>query len=115
MIAPPSGRVANIAHPEDVLNTINKITHILCTVVMTAFVLTRVYAKWKIFPPFALDDWCCIITYFLSLGHIATAFGMCYCVPRNPLRPCPADRTGHQVWDSVVAASICGRSHQNST
>lgn len=87
VVPPPPGQVANTVHPDDVLNTINTITHILCTIVMTPFVLARVYAKCRIFPPFAIDDWCCVITYFLSLGKFASSFGRCACTPSHPPRP----------------------------
>lgn len=36
----------------------------------------RVYTRWKIVPPWLLDDWCCLISFVLSILYSSTALAM---------------------------------------
>lgn len=53
---PPPGVMPDFANPVDVLHTVNLVAQILSIVLVSVFVLLRVYAKAVLAPPFLLDD-----------------------------------------------------------
>lgn len=44
-VPPPEGQTSNLAHPKDVLHTVNLATQLLCIVVVTIFVVIRIWIK----------------------------------------------------------------------
>jgi hypothetical protein len=44
-VPPPVGQISNFAHPKDVLHTVNLATQVLCIVVVTIFVVIRIWIK----------------------------------------------------------------------
>ncbi|KAJ4388800.1 hypothetical protein N0V93_006260 [Gnomoniopsis smithogilvyi] len=73
---PPPGRVPNFEHPEDVLHTINFVSQVLAVALITPIVGLRLWTRWRITPPFLIDDWFCLIAYILSILYSCTAFAM---------------------------------------
>jgi len=55
-IPPPPGVEPNFENPEDILHTINLVSQILSMVIMTPFIIIRVYVKIWVAPPFLPDD-----------------------------------------------------------
>ncbi|KAK8111999.1 uncharacterized protein PG998_008456 [Apiospora kogelbergensis] len=55
-VAPPPGVTPNFENPDDVLHTVNLVAQILSMVIMTPFIVMRVYVKLRVAPPFLLDD-----------------------------------------------------------
>lgn len=53
---PPPGRIPNFENPEDVLHTINLVSQILAVAITTPIVALRLWVRWKINPPFLIDD-----------------------------------------------------------
>ncbi|KAK6849075.1 hypothetical protein PG995_012908 [Apiospora arundinis] len=75
-VPPPQGVTPNFENPEDVLHTINLASQILSMVIMTPFIIMRVYVKIRVAPPFLLDDWACCIAWVLAEGYSVTALMM---------------------------------------
>lgn len=44
-VPPPAGQTSNFAHPKDLLHTVNLVTQVLCIVVVTIFVVIRIWIK----------------------------------------------------------------------
>lgn len=53
---PPAGKVPNFEDPEDVLHTINLVSQILAVTLITPVVALRLWVRWRITPPFLIDD-----------------------------------------------------------
>lgn len=44
-IPPPAGVKSNFSNPKDVLHTVNLVTQVLCIIVVTIFVVIRIWIK----------------------------------------------------------------------
>ncbi|TQN69657.1 hypothetical protein CSHISOI_05834, partial [Colletotrichum shisoi] len=73
---PPEGVVPDFQNPKDVLHTINLVSQILSIVMVSLFMMLRVYAKTYIAPPFHTEDWVAVVAWILSLGYSATGLVM---------------------------------------
>ncbi|KAK6221262.1 integral membrane protein [Colletotrichum tabaci] len=73
---PPEGVVPDFQNPKDVLHTINLVSQILSIVMVSLFMMLRLYAKMFIAPPFHTEDWVAVVAWILSLGYSATALVM---------------------------------------
>ncbi|WQF80653.1 hypothetical protein CDEST_05667 [Colletotrichum destructivum] len=73
---PPEGVVPDFQNPKDVLHTINLVSQILSIVMVSLFMILRLYAKMFIAPPFHTEDWVAVVAWILSLGYSATALVM---------------------------------------
>ncbi|PVH90799.1 hypothetical protein DM02DRAFT_402610 [Periconia macrospinosa] len=61
--SPPTGKVPNFEHPEDVLNTINLVSQILAVATVTLFVFVRLFIKTVIVPPFLIEDCVLVVAW----------------------------------------------------
>lgn len=53
---PPPGVTPNFEHPKDVLRTVNLVTQTLSIAIVTAFVLLRIFARYRIARAYKPDD-----------------------------------------------------------
>lgn len=58
-IPAPAGVVPNFADPEDVLHTVNLVAQILAIILFTPVVGLRLWVRWRVTPPFLIDDCMC--------------------------------------------------------
>ncbi|TDZ16249.1 hypothetical protein Cob_v010881 [Colletotrichum orbiculare MAFF 240422] len=73
--APPPENVSpNLQHPTDVLHTVNLVSQLLAAVLVSFFMVLRLYVKTSVEPPYHTDDWMALIAWILSLGYNAAAF-----------------------------------------
>ncbi|KAG6253495.1 hypothetical protein E4U23_007661 [Claviceps purpurea] len=71
---PPEGVTPDLAHPDDILRTINYVTQALTVIFTTGFVATRVYAKSRIMGgSVSWDDYATYIAYVLLMGYCVTS------------------------------------------
>ncbi|KAL6874600.1 hypothetical protein HDV57DRAFT_236791 [Trichoderma longibrachiatum] len=71
---PPEGVVPDLAHPQDVLRTVNYITQGLTIFFVSIFVAVRFYAKSRVLGGgFTPDDYATYAAYVLMLGYCITA------------------------------------------
>lgn len=57
----PAGVVPNFADPEDVLHTVNLVAQILAIILTTLIVGLRLWVRWRVTPPFLIDDCMCYV------------------------------------------------------
>lgn len=55
-LAPPSGVIPNFDHPHDVLRTVNLVTQASSISMVSAFVVLRIYARYRISRAYKPDD-----------------------------------------------------------
>jgi len=55
-VSPPDGITPDFLHPNDVMNTINQVSVILCIILIALFVSTRLYIKAIIVKSFLRED-----------------------------------------------------------
>ncbi|KAI9713726.1 MAG: hypothetical protein M1812_006564 [Candelaria pacifica] len=75
LVAPP-GIIADVNHPQDGLRTINFVTQGLCMSFVTVFVVIRLYARFKLLHTTGIDDYACLIAWFLMMGYCGTGISM---------------------------------------
>lgn len=63
----PDGMTPDFTHPKDVLYTVNQVSSILCIVLITPFVLIRLYIKAKILKSVNRED--CKLSLALSAPY----------------------------------------------
>ncbi|KAH6607111.1 hypothetical protein Trco_003424 [Trichoderma cornu-damae] len=73
-IPPPEGVVPDLAHPQDVLRTLNYVTQGLTIFFVTIFVAIRFYAKTRVLGgSLTADDYATYTAYVLMIGYCITA------------------------------------------
>ncbi|KAL7948008.1 hypothetical protein V8C42DRAFT_316380 [Trichoderma barbatum] len=71
---PPEGVIPNLAHPQDILRTVNFVTQGLTIFFVTIFVSIRFYAKTRVLGgSFTTDDYATYSAYVLMIGYCITA------------------------------------------
>ncbi|WQF90522.1 hypothetical protein CDEST_15536 [Colletotrichum destructivum] len=70
---PPNNVLPDLQHPTDILHTINFVSQLLAIVLVSFFMVLRLYVKIFIAPPYYTDDWMALIAWILSLGYNAAA------------------------------------------
>ncbi|EHK23197.1 uncharacterized protein TRIVIDRAFT_71185 [Trichoderma virens Gv29-8] len=71
---PPEGVIPDLAHPQDVLRTVNYVTQALTIFFVTIFVAIRYYAKSRVLGGgFTSDDYATYSAYVLMIGYCITA------------------------------------------
>ena len=60
-VPPPVGQTSNFAHPKDVLHTVNLASQVSCIIVVTIFVVIRIWIKAKYHKSLNAED--CRQTY----------------------------------------------------
>ena len=55
-LAPPPGVIPNFEHPEDVLRTVNLVTQALSISIVSAFVMLRIFARYRVSHSYGPDD-----------------------------------------------------------
>ncbi|EHK40487.1 uncharacterized protein TrAtP1_006591 [Trichoderma atroviride] len=71
---PPEGVIPDLAHPQDVLRTVNYVTQALTITFVSIFVGIRFYAKTRLLGGgFTADDYATYAAYILMIGYCITA------------------------------------------
>ncbi|KAJ5880796.1 uncharacterized protein N7473_011849 [Penicillium subrubescens] len=70
-VPPPEGQSSNFAHPKDVLHTVNLATQLLCIVVVTIFVVIRIWIKAQYHRNLNAEDYLTVAGWALFMGFCA--------------------------------------------
>lgn len=84
---PPSGKTADLSHPEDALYSISLVTAVLMLILPIPFLLVRVYTPWKLRSPLKVEDWSCAAAFLFGIGYLAS--GIVFA----------GHGGGHHVWE----------------
>lgn len=70
----PPGIIPDFENPEDVLHTVNLVSQVLAIALVTPVVGFRLWVRWRIVPPFLIDDCMCLVK--VGSGPLNTDLGL---------------------------------------
>ncbi|KAJ6083511.1 hypothetical protein N7467_007646 [Penicillium canescens] len=70
-VPPPIGQSSNFAHPKDVLHTVNLVAQVLCIIVVTMFVVLRLWIRARYHQSFNAEDYFTVAGWALFMVFCA--------------------------------------------
>ncbi|KOS45750.1 hypothetical protein ACN38_g3353 [Penicillium nordicum] len=70
-VPPPVGQTSNFAHPKDVLHTVNLASQVSCIIVVTIFVVIRIWIKAKYHKSLNAEDYLTVAGWVLFMAFCA--------------------------------------------